>query len=1512
MRMTLWLLSNLFHNKNSMNKGILLAAFILSELQYLSSQQITSFSPEPEKYTGELAALMGSVLSEREEIIMENYTAAWDSGMISPEKKGEIIAVSNKLLRKNARPKPHFMLFIMNQEAFLKSSQDDNSYKAWLEGLDFLADARNKQITDIENYMYLTNNLLRNWIIFQSDGTKWKASQPDFYFEFKDSSRVIFNPVTLTCVAVRDSIQIYNTKGVYSPYTQTWFGRGGKVTWERSGYNGNEVYCDLGRYRINMRLSNYAADSVTFYNKIYLDFSMLGKLEDKVEPIGSSPEKSNYPRFESYQTNYRINNIYKNVNYQGGLAMLGSKLVGSGTKIQKARLQFFKGDSLKMVAFSEYFAFQPGRLTGVGAQVTIPIGKDSIYHPYLGMTYTSKDNTISLNRTDDFRSQSPFYNNYHKVEMNFDQLRWKLDENYILFKGREGSASNLANFQSDNLFDAGTYVHLQGIDQSNPLVLLRRYSEVAFSISFRGVDFARFIKTQHNQVQQMLKRLSNLGFLIYDIDNDIVTLRQKLYDWVYASVDYIDYDVINLVSETQAELENGRLDLSTYDLTINGVSLIRLSNAQNVGIYPRFKKIILKRNRSFQFDGVIDAGLFDFHGEKFFFNYDSFRLDLQDIDSLSLKVKAEDLDAYGRTALMNITSIIENMTGELLIDKPDNKSGREDYPEYPIFTSRENSFVYYDDKEIQDGVYNKDHFYFEIYPFRFDSLDNFSKSGLKLNGRFVSARIFPDFEETLLIQDDQSLGFRHVTDSAGLDLYGGKGKYFETLNMSNKGLIGTGKFEYLSSRGRSQNLMFHPDSMFGTLNSFEIQKQSAGIQYPLVSSSQNNIVFYPYLDQLLVSKGKGPFTILNDSTFLDGNLMLSSKGLTGSGKMELTNSTLVSDKFDYQVYSFSSDTADFRLKSLNTDGFTLITDNVNAHVDFERRTGLFQTNEDFSLVQFPENKYISRLDLFIWNMDKTELEMKTRSGSEGPPKSYQTLDGEEELIGPRYISIDREQDSLSFVSTQAIYDYKHNIIRASYVTFIKVADAYVYPKDGKVNVQPDGYIGKLEEAGIIVNRKTKLHSMYSATVSILGKNKYTGTGYSDYVDETGEKQSIFFDEIRVDEAINTIASGLIPETQNFTLSPYFGFQGKATLYAESPFLTFTGGARLFHECESLSIDYVRFESEINPAEIYIPVPAQPLDINMNYLYSGIFITGDSSHIYSTFFNPRKLPSDRYIITANGFLYYDRKAEEYRISSKEKLADPRLPGNWLSLNPKTCIEYGEGDIDLGIRLGQTVLSSFGDVTNEILTGKTTLGTMISMDFLMSDEAFKVMSHDFDSLQGLEAFNLTDPKYNKRISDIVGKERSEILQTELGLYGKYQDIPKELEHTLFFTKVDLVWNQDTRSYRSTGKIGIGSINGQQIHKMVDGYMELSKRRSGDLFDVYLQLDPNLWYYFGYTRGVMHVLSSNRNFNLIVGDLKTKQRQLKTKRNEEPYIFIVTTGRKKEMFLRGFLEGEYENVE
>ncbi len=1478
----------------------------------LDSQVFRRFSADLDKYPEELDLYMGTSLNEQEILSLQEFILQWTGGEITDTNKSYIIAVSNFMLSKQARPKPHYMLFLQTFRSFETELTGQESLDNWKKALYDLVSYQNTRLSQIQNFIQFSNLLINDNIINKTTAATWKTQEPAYRILYADSLELLYEDVTLTCMVVRDSFNIYHTSGIYNPETKIWKGTGGVVTWERSEYEADVVNAELSSYTIDMTLSNYRADSVSFSNLNYLDYRLYGTLEDRGEQV-SSADRMNYPRFESYLSNYRIDDLYTNINFNGGLSMYGSTLVGSGTKFNKARLTFFRNDSLKLIARSAYFAMEPGKITSSDVEVSIPIGFDSIVHPNIGMTYFVEKNQLSLNRNQRFQSEAPYYNNYHKVEMTFEQLQWNLDENRILFKMREASATGLANFQSENLYERQLYQRLQGIDRENPMVALRRYAERVMGITFLGKDYAADNRIQHNQLQQMLKRLAVEGFLIYDIEDDQITLRQKLFDWVYASVDAIDYDVINLISETEAPQENASLDLSTYDLTIKGIRNIRLSTAQNVMIFPENATIILKQNRSFQFNGVIVAGLFTFFGNNFFFDYDEFKLDLQDIDSVGLRIRTNQLDASGRARLQNIQSMIQDVTGELLIDDIENKSGRMNFPQYPVFTSGENSFVYYDDPGIQNGVYTRDKFFFEIYPFTFDSLDNFNPVGLQLDGKFVSAGIFPEMEQTLLIiQEDNSLGFDLTTDASGLPLYGGKGQYYDFLQMSHEGLRGNGSFEYLCSEGVSEDIFFHPDSMFGTAQRFEIGQQLAAVEYPAVSSTGNDFIWYPYQDQMDIAQGPEPFGILNDSTVLEGTLALGPGGLTGSGKMDLANSVLLSDHFTYTANAFAADTADLRLKSVNTRGYTLITDNVNAKVDFDDRSGLFKTNQDYSLVEFPENQYVSQLDLFQWNMDDNELVMGSASTADEGYREVAAAELEAGLVGPRYISTDPYQDSLDFVSTKAVYDYRRNIIRASNVKYIKSADAYIFPAGGEIFIEPDGTMGEMDSARILANQYSKLHSIYNATVRIEGRYKYHGGGKYDYIDETGQIQVIDFDLISVDDSIRTIASGKIPVEDEFTLSPYYGYTGEVYLVADKKFLTFNGGAMLVHDCEEIDMEYVKFEAEIDPENIYIPIAAQSFNYEMNPLYQGLFVTHDSSHIYPSFFSRRKLASDTYIVTADGYLYFDRQSDQYRVGSMDKLADFSQPGNYLSLPRTACEEYGEGRMRLGISLGQIRTSTIGDVTHNMATDETVLNLMYGMNFFMSEEALAIMASDLDSLQELEAVDLSDEFYNKGMAQILGTEKANQLQAELGLYGEYQALPSELLFSLFFSRLKLNWDQTTRSYLSEGKIGIGSINGNQIHKQVNGHMALAKRRSGDLFDVYLELDSRTWYYFGYTRGVLHVLSSNRDFNMTINNLKTNQRKLKTAKNEIPYIFIVTTAQKKDLFLRSVRQAAEEDAQ
>ena len=57
---------------------------------------------------------------------------------------------------------------------------------------------------------------------------------------------------------------------------------------------------------------------------------------------------------------------------------------------------------------------------------------------------------------------------------------------------------------------------------------------------------------------------------------------------------------------------------------------------------------------------------------------------------------------YNNPLLTKIKTVIEAVSGELVIDDSSNKSGlrKQEYPEYPIFKSFNDSYVFYDNKNI--------------------------------------------------------------------------------------------------------------------------------------------------------------------------------------------------------------------------------------------------------------------------------------------------------------------------------------------------------------------------------------------------------------------------------------------------------------------------------------------------------------------------------------------------------------------------------------------------------------------------------------------------------------------------------------------------------------------------------------------------------------------------------------------------------------------------------------------
>ena len=494
--------------------------------------------------------------------------------------------------------------------------------------------------------------------------------------------------------------------------------------------------------------------------------------------------------------------------------------------------------------------------------------------------------------------------------------------------------------------------------------------------------------------------------------------------------------MIRFNSNTPGNLANGQIDLLNYDISINGVKNISISDNQNVVFFPANEHILLKRNRNFVFDGAINAGMLNLYGKGFKFDYDNFLIHMNNIDSVRMKVQTGDLDYFGQPKMTYVKNAIENLSGSLEIDKPDNKSGKEQYSRYPILNSSTESYVYYDKPEVQQGRYSREKFYFKLDTFTMDSISKLSAKNFDFSGSFVS-NIFPTFNENLTVRSDYSLGFKRKTPEAGYAIYGDKAKFIADIDLSNAGLKGIGTLKYLASTSKSENLLFLPESTTGQAYEFTVKKNKEGIEYPDVQGKFSSINYFPYQDRLIAKTQEEAFTMYNNEAQLEGQIVIAPNGASGAGTFYMDKANVVSSAITFASHTMLADSSDFNLASSNTqEGVSFNTTNLISDINFESREGKFTSKTGGSKVNFTDNRFVSYISEFSWNMDNNNIYMGV-SGS----------------AGNRFVSTHKKQDSLEFMVPLARYDVESKIIYAEEVKNILVADANIQLNYGKITIR---------------------------------------------------------------------------------------------------------------------------------------------------------------------------------------------------------------------------------------------------------------------------------------------------------------------------------------------------------------------------------------------------------------------------------------------------------------------------
>ncbi len=1515
-------------------RKIVLLIFLFASL-FGFTQKNYEFSYYLDKYPSELKefVFMNASKEKKKEFspLLEEFSVFWQSDTLNDDVKKHIAKMSNMMSMNRFRPNPTFLYLAQTIMSISRDSDNVDNILPWLKSMDYYI--KRKKSAYMNMYLQSSRHFFETHLISDKSNKNWKVSNGRMTISVDNKSPVFtFENVNLTGFTAKDSSYILRTSGMYFPMKDRWIGKGGKVFWTRLGIDTNIVFAFVNNYKIDLKSTIWRADSVTFYDRRKFDFALMGRFKDKFGY--SKPSKSvSFPFFESYRHDLVLKEVFEDIDYKGGYSLAGLNIIGSGDVGEKAHFIFKNKGQGFVWTGAQTFVIEDNKILSEKVDLTIYLKSidtitgentiDSIYHPGLSLYYSNSKRTLSIYRKEEGLSRTPFFDSYHNIDLYVEELNWKLGEDFIDMKSlQQKGIESKAYFESVNMFSNARYERLQGLDRINPVLAVYEYTEKIGYNEFPARNFAEYMHMGKSSTIRYLMNLASKGFLIYDTDNDYVIVKDNVATYVNAHKGRVDYDVIGFNSRTNGLIPNASLNLRNNDILIQGVRSVFLSDSQDVRIYPKHGLVELKKNRDFVFSGKIQAGRFDLYAHDCYFSYDKFELDLPSIDSLSFKVESFEENDYGEHPLVRVKTVIEDLKGNLLIDHPNNKSGKESFPEYPILNSKARSYVYYEKFNIFNNVYKKDKFFYRLESFTIDSLDDFKTDGLEFKGYLASAGIFPDIEQPLKVQKDYSLGFMTVTGSGGLGVYGGVGRYTDSIYLSNQGLRGKGKLNFLTSTSVSDEFIFFPDSSNATLSSYSIEEQKSGIEYPPVEAKNVYEHWEPYRDKMQVStlNDDEPFEMYNNEAKMLGTLALSSKELGGDGETFIKNAEMNSKIFKFNNRTYSSDSCVFRLakfvdsevaegESLEEgDRYAYKTEDMfKAFIDFDARKGDFESTTGSKPVNFVENMYICYMDQFTWYMDedKTEFSSKDDPMAQVEGKSLKEQ-VDLDLSGTQFISTNPTQDSINFFSEKAVYLQRKKLIHAMGVPNLFVADAAIEPESHEINIRAKAEMDEITNAQLLVNRETKNHLLYNGTFKVRGLHDFAGRALYDYKDENGNIQNIFFGKIEVDTANFTVANATIEPNANFTLSKYFDFSGDVNLIGANKYLTFSGGTRINHTCDTTEQEPIRFTAQIDPANIRIPIPEDVKNIDGYSLYSGIKAKEINGAIYSSFLNRITKKSDNIVMQSYGYLIFDNVSQEYRIASEDKLSQRNeLGGNYLSLSRRECSVYGEGKLDIAFNTGAIDMGAYGKIKYYKRLDSTAINVAMPLDFYFNDKALDIFTDDLNNHADVEGLSLESDIYKLMLINKFEMKKADQLLSKIRVNGEYNKIPKELVKTIFLSEIKMKYNPRTRSLVSIGPIGIVSVGKSQILKKYDGKLEIKNKGKTYKITLAIDLGDKEYYYFQFkgnqVSGQVLVYSSNAEFNTIIKESKSDDRKQKTKGKEPKFSYYISTPTAFKKFIR-----------
>jgi hypothetical protein len=1436
----------------------------------------------------------------------EDQAEAWKGfekavklGTIRPANLDRIIKTSNKFRDLKLPAHPYFTDYI-NSLLLARYDADTLMFDTWHNILDQTSDKfeRNKT-TPVVAFFDFSQDFLgeRSLKKGTGGGTTWKIKGGKFTLKYDKEPYVFCEQVRLIGVRKNDSIDIKNTSGNYYPMTQQFHGQYGKVTWERVGLD-SSVYVQLSGYKVDCKQQSYKADTVVFYyQKYFPQGGISGKFEDNVV-ITSNDTTGLYPKFESFNKRLFITNFASNVVYLGGFRMNGANIYGWGTKDELAQLTAYNFERKKVFFGEGQLFIVKGQETilAEGLDGKIYMGIDSIVHPSVNLKIDLVNNVIDLQRGLKQKDKIPFFSSYYNMSLSTDKISWYVLKDSIEIGSRSGTLRGVkqkSNFQSKQFFSANEQGQLQNISDVNPLSILMFLSRENKDTRFvSDDDFARKMnpKWTYVSVQTILGELAEKGFINYYFDRHEIEIREKLFHYTQASVGKVDFDYISIDSES--DQTNAFLNLKTGVTRVNNVEKIDISGKQRTAAKVAGSSILLHKNRSMDFDGTLYSGMAAMVAKDFKFDYEKYSVAFDSMMFLDFYRPTGQKDRFENPIAKSINSTIEKVSGVLLVDAPNNKSGREDLPIFPSLQVKKPSYVYYQYPFVQNSAYKRDSFYFELKPFSFNGLDVYAAEAMTFKGQLVSADIFPPFEQPIVVRDtDTSYGFVHKTPTEGYGTYQKKGNFKGEIDLSHKGLWGKGTLDYITATVASENFLFLPREMTCDAKQFNMTEDRTGaVKTPKAFGLDSKILWRPYKDSLYVDTKKEPYQLFAAKGYTHTpRLVLTPEGLKGRGTFEWDGGRMDSKLISYGPFQASSDTADFKIKAFATADVAFDTRNVKAYLDFDTQSGNFKANSDSASTTLPYDKYITSINEFVWDMKGQTIDFKSANNKLG-----------------EFVSIDPAQDSLEFKGKSAFYSLRTNELKVSGVDKIKSADAFIYPPGGEVNIEPGGKMSQFKNAEIVADTSNKYHVIKRATIDIAGRTLYKASGYYQY-DVPSYPQEIFFENIVGEEkgggqsgigSVLTTGSGEVKEEKNFRVDEMMTFKGNIILSANKPNLLFDGFAKLDMP-RVAGHEWFTIKNEVDRKKPVLEI-LNTKNRDSEPLITGFYISKEFGELYPRILTLPQARVDRCIMDCQQFTRFRKRDNTFLFGDSARVQEISNIGRLLTLDNGTGKVVAEGKLNIGSGLQYVKMQSAGRLESLVEKGDSSYyvvnGEIISLlDYIVPKKLLDVMSADikasiFDAqavLYGSQA-----AFYESSLAQLF-PDPKEAADMKANLASNLVMLPRREEKSTFVLgRHKVKWNPDYQSFISMeDRVPVIAINGEPINRVLTAFVEY-KMPPGedDRLYIYIRGSGELWYFFGYQAGVLSITSSSTKFNDAIQGMKPKELSIKQKDGETYEIQYV----------------------